>query len=347
MDLLKKLPSLEGKTKKELLETLLREEYGYLPSAPCEFSAEIVKTYKNFAAGSALLETIILTLTGEWGRFSFPVYFAYPKCKDKKHPAFVHVNFRDHVPDMSQPTEEILDRGYATLTFCYKDVTSDDGDFTNGFAGVVYKNGERDEHASGKIGLWAWAAMRVMDYAMTRDELDHSRISVTGHSRLGKTALLAGALDERFYCAFSNNSGCSGAALARENTGETVAKICDRFPFWFNKHYLQYADHEEEMPFDQHFLIAANYPHRVYVASAEGDAWACPPNELLSCRAASAFYKANGGLGFLGDESLVASAGNVSHEGDIGYHCRAGSHYQSRHDWNLYIDYLQKVENKQ
>ncbi len=344
MDLQKKLPSFAEKTKEELVETLLREEYGYLPSAPQSLCAEIVEVHKNFAAGSAMREKIMLTASGEWGEFSFPIYFTYPKSKDKKHPAFVHVNFRDHVPDMYQPTEEIIDRGYATLTFCYQDVTGDNGDFENGFAGVVYPGGVRDEHACGKIGLWAWAAMRVLDYAMTREELDHARISMTGHSRLGKTALLAGALDERFYCAFSNDSGCSGAAIARGNTGETVAKICERFPYWFNKRYLRYAYREDEMPFDQHFLIAANYPHRVYVASAEGDAWACPQNELLACRAASAFYEKQGMVGFVDREGFVSAAGNVSHDGDIAYHCRAGAHYQSRHDWNLYIDYLEKLE---
>ena len=76
------------------------------------------------------------------------------------------------------------------------------------------------------------AAMAVMDYAMTLPELDHERILVAGHSRLGKTALLAGALDERFYCAFSNDSGCSGASLARENDGETIAKIVKAFPYF-------------------------------------------------------------------------------------------------------------------
>jgi hypothetical protein len=259
--------------------------------------------------------------------------------KNRPVPAFVHINFRPDVPDKYQPTEEIIDAGYAVLSFCYKEVTSDDGDFTDCLAGFVYPDGKRAPDSCGKLGLWAWAAMRVLDYALTLDSIDPSRISVTGHSRLGKTALLAGMLDERFYCAFSNDSGCSGASIARNNDGETVKKIVDRFPYWFCENYYKYSDNEDSMPFDQHFLVAANYPHRVYVASAEEDAWACPKNELLSCVLASEFYKKHGAKGFPADS--MPECGNPITGGDIGYHIRRGSHYQSREDWNYYIKFLE------
>jgi hypothetical protein len=251
----------------------------------------------------------------------------------------VHINFRPDVPDKYQPTEEIIDLGYAVLSFCYKEVTSDDGDFSDGLAGLVYPGGKRPADGCGKLGLWAWAAMRVLDFALTLDTIDPSRISVTGHSRLGKTALLAGMLDERFYCAISNDSGCSGASIARGNTGETVKKIVDRFPYWFCENYYKYSDNEDAMPFDQHFLVAANYPHRVYVASAEADAWACPENEFLACKLAGEFYKKRGGIGF--PRCDMPECGKPVIGGDVGYHIRHGSHYQSREDWNYYIKFIE------
>ncbi|MBR6579103.1 MAG: alpha/beta hydrolase [Clostridia bacterium] len=333
------IPNVCNYEKSEIVDLLLREEYGYLPAAPLSVKAELVERDKKFCAGKADLGIYNLVCECDFGSFSFPIRVAIPK-KDTPVPAFVHINFRPEVPDKYQPTEEIIDAGYAVLSFCYKEVTSDDGDFTDGLAGLVYPEGKRDSDSCGKIGLWAWAAMRVLDYALTLDSIDPSRISVTGHSRLGKTALLAGMLDERFYCGISNDSGCSGASIARDNDGETVKKIVDRFPYWFCENYYKYSDNEDAMPFDQHFLVAANYPHRVYVASADGDAWACPKNEFLSCTLAGEFYKKHGGVGFIHNGEMP-ECGEPIVGGDVGYHIRKGSHYQSREDWKYYIEFLE------
>lgn len=180
-----------------------------------------------------------------------------------------------------------------------------------------------------------------MDYACTVPEIDHDRIGVVGHSRLGKTALLAGALDERFFCAFSNDSGCSGAALARGTKGETVGKIYQNFPYWFCEKYGTYAEQEDTMPFDQHFLLAAIAPRRVYVASASQDCWADPENEYLSCIAAGEYYRNMGLKGFIRPDRDPVP-GDCFGEGEIGYHLRAGTHYLSREDWGHFMEYMRK-----
>ncbi len=332
------IPMPSGMDKAQILDLLLREEYGYLPEKPSEMAVETVVVDESFCAGKANLVTLKLSCTLRGQKFSFPVHYTR-RVAEKKSPCFIHINFRDAVPDRYQPTEELVDNGYNILSFCYEDVTSDDGDFTNGLAGIVYPDGKRDAHDCGKIGLWAWAAMRVMDYAVTCSELDGKRISVAGHSRLGKTALLAGALDERFYCAFSNDSGCSGAAISRQKLGETIGLIHDRFPFWFCENYAKYIDNEDALPFDQHFLLAANYPHRVYVASAAKDWWACPENEYAACLFAAPYYNEKGLETCLADEMPAVGSGIGS--GYIGYHIREGRHYFSREDWLRYIKYLQ------
>ena len=333
------LPMPDSMSKSEIVELLLREEYGYLPPKPLSVTVRVTDTVENFSAGKAVHKILSMTCTTENGDFSFPVYYTCPTNAKGSVPCFIQINFKELVPDIYQPTEEIIDAGYAVMSFCYKDVSSDDGDFSNGLAGVVYPDGNQTEAGCGKIGLWAWAAMRVMDYAQTLPELDKNCISVCGHSRLGKTALLTGALDERFFCAFSNNSGNSGAALSRLNTGETINVITDVFPYWFCKGYRKYADNENSLPFDQHYLIAANVPHRVYVASAFKDLWACPPNEYRSCIAASSYYEKNGLKGFIHPER-EAEVGDFFGEGDIGYHLRGGTHYFSREDWQNYIKYV-------
>ncbi len=321
------IPMPQGMAKKEILEMLLREEYGYLPEKPLDMTVETVSTDHSFCAGKADLIKLKFVCKLACGEFSFPVYYTKRNVEEAS-PCFIHINFRPDVPDRYQPTEEIVDKGYNVLSFCYQDVSKDNGDFTDGLAGVVYSNGMRGPHDGGKIALWAWAAMRVMDHAMTLPELRHDRISVAGHSRLGKTALLTGALDARFYCAFSNDSGCSGAAISREKQGETIAKIVKTFPYWFCENYKKYADNEDALPFDQHFLLAANSPHHVYVASAMLDAWADPENEYAACELAAPYFEAQG----------------LSPEKYIGYHIRDGKHYFSREDWNRFFEHLAKIE---
>jgi predicted dienelactone hydrolase len=89
-----------------------------------------------------------------------------------------------------------------------------------------------------------------------RNEFDEKHVCVVGHSRGGKTALLASAIDERFFMSISNCSGNSGAALSRNSTGETIKDIMTRFPYWFNDNYKKFIDNEDALPFDQHHLIA-------------------------------------------------------------------------------------------
>ena len=69
------------------------------------------------------------------------------------------------------------------------------------------------------------------------------------------------------------------------------------------------------MPFDQHFLLAANAHHRVYVASAAEDLWASPKNEYLSCVAASGYFKALGKVGFVHPDRVLTNSG--AREGDV------------------------------
>lgn len=336
---LRRLPPLLEKS--EMLDILLREEYGYMPPKPEKVEVTgIESSVRHFCAGKATLQKVYLKASFGDKSFSFPIYASVPT-KEGKHPFFVMINFRDSVPDLYLPVEEIIDEGFAVLSFCYKDVTSDDGDFTDGLAGVLYENGERSNTDPGKIAMWAWAASRVMDYAETLDSLDLIRACVCGHSRLGKTAMLAAATDERFTFAHSNDSGCSGAAITRGKAGERVASICSHFPFWFCKNYYAYAEREDEMPFDQHFLAACIAPRYFYVASAIEDTWADPDSEMLTCVAVSEAYEKEGRAGFICEDRLP-KAGDVYHEGCVGYHLRGGSHYFGREDWQKLMAFINK-----
>lgn len=333
-------------SREEMLNVLLNEEYGHIPPQPDSVTyKETENCVKNFCAGRAISKKVEATVKISGKEFTFPFFVGIPK-KEGKHPFFVSINFSDNVPDIYMPAEEIIDNGFAIMSFCYKDITSDNGDFTNGLAGILYENGKRKSNDAGKIAMWAWAAQRLMDYAQTLDCLDFDCSIVCGHSRLGKTALLAAATDERFKFAFSNNSGCGGAAISRGKEGETIHDICRVFPYWFCENYLKYVNAEEKMPFDQHYLLALIAPRYVYIGSADEDAWADPVSEMLNCVAVSEIYEKYDKKGFIHAGNLP-KVNDEFHDGCVGYHLRAGLHYFSREDWLKAIKFVRKHSNIQ
>ncbi len=330
----RKLPPLLPRA--EMLEILRNEIYGTMPEKPGKI--EFIKrenVIKNFCAGKAQCDEITIKCTLERGEFSFPIYATIPS-EGKNLPFFIHLNFRPDNPDRYMPTEEIIDNGFGLISLCYTDITSDDGDFENGLCSLLFDKGKRAPDSAGKLAVWAWAGQRALDYAETLGEkLDINRSCVCGHSRLGKTALLAAATDERFAFAYSNDSGCSGAALSRDTTGETPADIIEKFPFWFCENYYKYASDVSKMPFDQHFLVASVAPRKVLIGSASDNWWADPASEFLTCVAASPAFK----NGFVCEDRL-SQVNDMFFDGDIGYQMRKGLHYFGREDWQRLMTFV-------
>ncbi|MBQ7040375.1 MAG: acetylxylan esterase [Clostridia bacterium] len=343
------LPILDGEKsweerRKELLDILATYEYGFTPKRPEIWHVDLLEENKNAFAGKAVQRRMKMYFLSPGGMYFFYFYTVIPY-SDKKVPAFLHINFRKEIPDRYQPTEEIIDRGYSVCTIYYNDIVPDslDSDFTKGIAPLFVKNNERSKSEWGKIGMWAYAASRVIDYLVTVPEIDENEISVIGHSRLGKTALWCGAQDERVYCTISNCSGYGGAAIAKGGSGEKIHMFeeCGSKD-WFCPAFTDYSGKDDEKPYDQHFLLACIAPRYLCVGSAIEDYGADPESEFLSRVAASEAYRLYGKTGLKYNGEKFPETGTHLSDGEIGYHIRKGRHFLSREDWNFYMDFLDK-----
>ena len=237
------------------------------------------------------------------------------------------------------PVEMILKQGFGLVTLYYGDIDPDIHDeFKNGVHALYPELQRRSDNFS-SIGAWAWGLSLVLDHLEEDPHINDKQVAVMGHSRLGKTALWAGAADERFSLVISNDSGSGGAALFRRCFGERITDLNTRFPHWFCRAFDQYNDKEHTLPFDQHMLIALMAPRPVYVASATEDTWADPKGEFLSARGANPVYRLFGHIGMPADKW---PAPDHPVAGRIGYHLRTGKHDLTAYDWAQYLAFAKQ-----
>lgn len=156
------------------------------------------------------------------------------------------------------------------------------------------------DYSFGAIAAWAWGYSRCVDALELLGIADMSMIAFTGHSRGGKTAALAGVLDER--CAVVNpNATCQGAngsyriymeAFLGERIlkSETLKHLLHHFPAWLGEDMHTYIGREAELPFDAHYLKALVAPRVLFVSEAANDILANPIGTWQTSMAASEVY---------------------------------------------------------
>jgi hypothetical protein len=352
--------------------------YGHTPELPLKLRAEVISVRKDAVDGLATRTLVKLHLFDDPQAPHIDLMVYVPNKRSQPAPMFLGLNFTGNAsleddPSIPLPTnwmrpqegvvvnnrataalrgtgaaawpiKDAIERGYGVATFYYGDIEPDhlEGwrDGVRGYAWKLVGQKEGGPQEWGALGAWAWGLSRALDHLETIPEINARQVVVLGHSRLGKTALWAGAQDERFAIVISNNSGEGGASLARRNYGENIAcsiehaswRYCDKFRDW--------VDRENELPFDQHMLLGLAAPRPVYVASATKDALADPKGEFLAAVHAEPIYRVFGLRGLEMTAWPPQADKPLGHS--IGYHLRTGNHAITRYDWQQYLNFADR-----
>ena len=367
----------EKSVKPRLLDEFNRQMYGVIPPA-CEKVEYVVRREGIAFDGLAIRREISIICHHRGDSHVLPLLLYIPARREGKVPVLFGLNFRGNIAASADPEvefipfeklpdpenirhiaqradesqrgtmayrwefEKVLKKGYAAATICYHDIFLDRPDgFHTSIMRFFYTSGEwySPSRPSGAVSAWAWGIMRALDYLDTVPEINKDRIVVHGLSRLGKTALWAGANDSRVWLTVSNCSGTCGAKLAHRYFGEDYSWLNLWRDYWFCGKFAEYADRDAEFPVDQHFLMAAIAPRLLYIASATNDDYADPMGEYLSGKYASKAWNIYGKKG-LEDTSFPAPASLISN--DVGYYLREGEHEFMPENWDILLEFIEK-----
>jgi hypothetical protein len=347
--------------------------YGAIPPKPARVEFKVDGEFKNFLNGKATLKLVtvsfgdplapridLMLVTPNQVKGRAPVFLAMNFCGnhaltlDPRVPlarGWVYASCKGSTNGMATEAcrgaqaqdwdlEQIIDRGYALASFCSSDVDSDRAEVSDGVYAWLARQ-ERNPvpphgRSRGAIAAWAWGFHRCVDYLVTDKGIDPKRIASVGHSRNGKTSLLAGAFDERIALAIPHQAGCGGTAPSRGTVGESVKVINQNFPHWFNAEFKRFNEQPDRLPFDQNCLVALMAPRPVLLSNAMEDQWANPAGQFEVLRGAEPVYQLleAGGL----DAAKMPEPGKLV-ASKLGYYIRPGKHSMTRDDWRVFLDF--------
>jgi hypothetical protein len=348
--------------------------YGHLPAPPDQVEGKVDRTDGGALGGKATLKEVTIA----FGPPEVPqihLLLIVPNQRKGPAPVFLGMNFTgNHTlvkdPGVRIPTSWIdgrgpgvknhratesgrgtqvdvwsiaqsVDRGYAVATLYYGDIAPDRaGTLEGSIQPYFHRQGDKPgPHDWGAVAAWAWGLQRVVDYLVTDRDIDKTRIAVVGHSRLGKTALLAAAFDDRIALAIPHQAGCGGTSPSRGKIGESVTQINDRFPHWFNGTFKEFNDRPDRLPFDQHCLVALVAPRPVLFTNGVEDTWANPQGQFQVLQAADPVYRLLKAGGLEADH--VPELGKLV-DSTLGYYLRPGRHSMTSEDWRIFLAFADK-----
>jgi hypothetical protein len=346
----------------EILKFYQNEIYGRVPASSPQVVWRVTEADASAYEGTAIVRRVVGAIgeRPDGPRLNLTVYL--PAKSTRPVPVLLNLTFAfgagrrgDKAPTKgpgaatSRPgagfdfVGEVLSRGWGYASLGYTDIQPDRADrWSEGVIGLTLREGQTrpppDEW--GTISAWAWGISRAIDYLETDEAVNAKQVSISGASRLGKTALWAAAQDERIAAVFAVVSGEMGASLIRRDWGETLDDMAQNFPWQFSGNFQKWVGKWNDLPVDQHMLIALCAPRPVYVNGGLTDQWSDPKGEFLALVAAGPVYRLVGAKD-LGIAEMPPLDEPVT-SGHLAFHYHSSGHSAVPADWKAFLDFAQR-----
>ncbi len=310
----------------------LTKMYGEIPPRPIHLSCDTKYADGGFAAGKATISRHNLILDLGEKEITLPFVSVIPKTENPC-PVIAFFGQERGIPNKYLPAEEIIDRGYAIFSLCLDEVSENDGNF-KGISSHIARS-RRRKSSSGKLAVWAYAIMRVVDYACDLEFTDKEKIIVAGHGLCARAVMLAGGLDERISYIIANGVKARPLPFA-ESRSESYLSVYE------NPHLYCPSFVKEPFGDEYYTLLSACSTRRILVGVAEDGEYFDPEEEYNTLVSVSEEYYLPKGMTGLSRQNKIPTSRMLIQDGDISYHIRPGTDYFSREDWNIYLDFIDK-----
>ncbi|KAI6825744.1 hypothetical protein KC340_g12819 [Hortaea werneckii] len=280
--------------RKELIHLFQRYELGDLPGPP-----EYAST--TYDAGNLTITT------GNGGdQISFSVNVSVPSDGDDQVPAVIAYG------GLSIP----VPINVATIVFDNSAFAEQNSLASRG-QGLFYDLFGEDATASA-LTAWSWGVSRIIDALEANPQIgiDPKKLAITGCSRNGKGALVAGAFEERLALTIPQESGAGGSACwrlsdAQLEAGQQVQTASEIVTenVWESVEFRRFANNTDLLPFDHHELAGLVAPRGLVVVDNPDYEWLGPWSSYGCMQAGRLVYEALG----VKDHMGYSSVGNHSH----------------------------------
>lgn len=150
---------------------------------------------------------------------------------------------------------------------------------------------------------WVWGVSRIIDVLERTPaaQINVNKIGVTGCSRNGKGALMAGAFEERIALTIPQESGSGGDTCWRlskfeQDSGSVVQEAVEivQENVWFSTNFENFVHNISVLPYDHHFLAGMVAPRPMISFENTDFVWLSPMSGFGCMTAAHSVWEALG-----------------------------------------------------